>query len=247
MPKLIEYPRASFIKALEVAKAVDSLGGECSADTCADKMNYSGGSKNGAFAALVGAAVKHQLITSKASLSTSELYRNINLAYDEDERMEHLKISFLNPPLYRKIYERFKGKELPMSILEKMLVRDYEVDRNMASRVGGYIVEGAKFVSLLVDNKLMENVKTEEVEVLPEKVNVHDSSNERNQKGELTPYQEIPIHSPHNEDRQGFNADGYIIHIVGPDTDSKYKLADEDDFVIIEATLRKLRRKLGVT
>lgn len=247
MPKLIEYPRSPFTKALEVAKAVDALGGECSADTCADKMNYSGGGKNGAFTALISAAVKHQLVISKSTLSTSDLFRKINLAYDEAEKQEHLQTSFLSAPLYRKIYERFKGKELPMSILEKMLVRDYEVDRNMASRVSGYIVEGAKFVGLLVDSRLIENVRTEEVDVLTDKNDVPEPKSERNEKAELISYQEIPLSSHQNDDRRGFNIDGYIVHIIGPDIDSKYKLSDEDDFVIIDATLRKLKKKLGVT
>lgn len=246
MPKLTEYPRASFKNALSLANAVNALGGDCSVNTCADKLNYKGGNKNGAFNSLVGAAVKHGLITSKSeTLIITDIYSKISLSYNDKERQEHLQSAFLTPMLYRKIYEKFRGKELPLDILERMLIREYNVDQSVASRVTGYIIEGAKFVSLLVENKLIENLKVEEVEVFTGNRNLDGHKDERREKAELIPYQEIPIHRSQNEG--GFNSDGYVLHIIGPDIDSKYKLADEDDFAIIEATLRKLKRKLGVT
>ena len=244
MPRNIDYPRASFTKALELANAVDALGGDCSADTCADKMNYSGGGKNGAFQALVSAAAKHQLITSKATLTTSELYKNINLSYNDEEKQEYLQVAFLNAPLYRRIYEKFKGKELPVSILEKMLIRDYAVDKNMASRVGGYIVEGAKFVGLLVDNRLIENIRPEEVEVLS------DTTGPPEQKfggsnSELISYQDI-TDQPSGGNKRQFDSNSYVVHITGPGMNVWHEIADEDDFIIIEANLKKLKRKLGL-
>ena len=246
MPKLTEYPRASFKNALSLADAVNALGGDCNTNTCADKLNYKGGNKNGAFNSLVGAAVKHGLITSKSeTLIITDIYSRINLSYNAKERQEHLQTAFLTPILYRKIYEKFRGKELPLDILERMLIREYNVDQSMASRVTGYIVEGAKFVGLLVENKLIENLKVEEVEVVTDNRNSNEHKDERREKAELISYQEIPIHQSKNEG--GFSSDGYVLQIVGPDIDSKYKLVDEDDFLIIEATLRKLKRKLGVT
>ena len=247
MPKQIEYPRASFKNALSLADAVNVLGGDCNTNTCADKLNYKGGNKNGAFNALVGAAVKHGLVTSKSeTLVVTDIYSKISLSYNETERQKHMQTAFLTPILYRKIYDKFKGKELPISILERILIREYEVDKGMSSRVTGYIIEGAKFVGLLVDNKLVEDIRAEEVEVLTDKHYVADTKNELNDKTELVSYQDIPIDPRQNDDRRGFNADAYILHVVGPDIDSKYKLADEDDFTIIEATLRKLKKKLGV-
>ena len=246
MPRNIEYPRAPFTKALELAKAVDALGGDCSADTCADKMHYSGGGKNGAFQALVSAAAKHQLINSKASLTISELYKNIILSYNDEEKREYLQIAFLYAPLYRKIYEKFKGKELPISILEKMLVRDFAVDKNMASRVGGYIVEGAKYVGLLIDNKLVENIRTEEVEVLTDKSELKEQKRGDSIKGELISYQEIPIQAS-NSDKREFSPNSYVVHITGPGMNTWQEMTDEDDFTIIAANLQKLKKKLGVT
>lgn len=246
MPKLTEYPRASFKNTLSLAEAVNALGGDCNANTCADKLNYKGGNKNGAFNSLVGAAVKHGLITSKSEiLVITDIYSRINLSYNDKERQEHLQTAFLTPILYRKIYEKFRGKELPLDILERMLIREYNVDQSMASRVTGYIVEGAKFVGLLVENKLVENLKVEEVEVFTNNRNLDEHKNERREKAELISYQEIPIHQSQN--KGGFNSDEYVLHVIGPDMDSKYKLADGDDFAIIEAILRKLKKKLGVT
>lgn len=238
MPKIVEYPSAPFAKAIEVAEAVDYLGGNCSVETCAEKLGYKVG---GGYKSVVNSAVKHGLVRHRSnSLFLTDAYKNIKLAYTEEEKQELHKRAFLTVPLYAKVYERFKGRELPVSILEKVLIKEFQVDSSSASRVSGYFIEGAKALGLLVDNKLVESVKIEEVEILPEK-------DERDVKAELVHYQEIPLHSSQKEDARGFNADGYIIHVVGPDTDSKYKLADEDDFIIIEATLRKLKKKLGVT
>ena len=247
MPKITEYPRASFKNALNLADAVNTLGGDCNANTCADKLNYKGGNKNGAFNSLVSAAVKHDLVTSKSeTLVTTDVYNKISLAYNNIERQKHMQTAFLSPVLYHKIYEKFKGKELPVDILERMLIREYDVDKSMSSRVTGYIVEGAKFVGLLIDNRLTENVAVEEVEVLDDKNDVVKHKGERNDRAELVTYQDIPVRLHQNEEKRDFNAEGYVLHVVGPDIDSKYKLADEDDFLIIEATLRKLKRKLGI-
>lgn len=114
-----------------------------------------------------------------------------------------------------------------MSILEKMLIRDYEVDKNIASRVGGYMVEGAKFVGLLVDNKLVENVRSEEVEVLTDKNELTEHKRDDNAKGELIPYQEIPI-QPSNDDKREFSPNSYVVHITGPGMNTWQEMTDED-------------------
>ncbi len=244
MPKQLEYPRASFKNALSLADAVNTLGGDCNTNTCADKLNYKGGNKNGAFNALVGAAVKHGLVTSRSeTLTVTELYSKIKLSYNETERQEYMQSAFLVPLLYRKIYDKFKGKELPVDILERMLIREYEVDKSVSSRVTGYIIEGAKFAGLLIENRFAENIKAQDVEV----VNHQDEpKTNKAEDDRIVLYQDITPVQQQLQSIREFDGEGYILKIIGPDMNSTHKVRDEDDFIIVEAILRKLKKKLGV-
>jgi len=101
MPRIVEYPHASFNTALEIAAAVDYLGGSCTASSCADRLNRKIG---GAFKSSVNASTKHGLITSKRDiLSVTELYKLYKLAYNEQEKMDTLRKAFLMPAMYRRI------------------------------------------------------------------------------------------------------------------------------------------------
>ena len=248
MPKQLNYPRATLKNALGLADAVNALGGDCNAGTCADKLNYKGGHKNGAFTALTSATVKHGLITSKSeTLSVTDLYSQINLSYTDAERQEHLQTAFLAPPLYRRIYEKFKGKELPVDILERMLIREYEVDQGSASRIAGYIIDGSRYVGLLVDNRFVEHVKAQEAVVIePEQEQVTKMESDQTTPSGDAVNPDVPQPTPGVTDKGEFNEAGYRFTIVGPDMNATYKLQDEDDFAIIDITLRKVKRRLGM-
>jgi hypothetical protein len=119
MPRIVDYPHASFKSAFEVASAVDYLGGSCSSESCAERMKKK---VSGAFKSTITAALKHGLITSKKDvLSITELFRLHKLGYNEQEKLEFLRKSFLMPILYSKIYERFRGKELPGLMSKKVM------------------------------------------------------------------------------------------------------------------------------
>ncbi|HZQ42192.1 MAG TPA: hypothetical protein VFA99_03030, partial [Acidobacteriaceae bacterium] len=135
MPKIVDYPRASLRSSLELAAAVDALGGSCTDEMCAQRMSRKHGS--GAFNSLINAAVKHGLVDSKrGNLSTTPLYsRDYKHAYSDTQRMEALRRAFLNVPLFKRIHERFVGKALPEDILDKLLIREFEVPEDLARRV----------------------------------------------------------------------------------------------------------------
>src|SRR5471030_2120640 len=113
MAKSLEYPRASFKAALELAEAVDSLGGSCSSELCAEKI---GNKVGGAFYYIFSSAQKFRLVThASGQISISTLYREIKLSYTDEEKTNLLVTSFLSPPVFSRLYERFKGKELPVA------------------------------------------------------------------------------------------------------------------------------------
>lgn len=240
MPKLVDYPHASFKKVFEMAAAVDYLGGSCSVESCAERMKMK---VSGAFKSLISAAIKHGLITNKKDvLSVSELYRHHKLGYNEQEKLEILRKSFLMPGLYTKVYERFKGKELPISMLDKLLIRELNVDERYASRVSGYFVNGAKTVKLLDNGKLIDDVNLVISPESEEPVNENDENGFERSAAIATTQRELPIERvtlPIST-----NKDLFTVMIVGPGMNTKIEINEEDDLVILDAMIKKIKKKL---
>lgn len=236
MPKLIDYPRASFSRSRDLADAVDYLGGTCKIESCADKMGLK---VSGGFHALIGAAKKHNLIDSaKDGLTTTTIYRNIKLAYNDQERLENLRNAFLAPPLYRRIYEKYKGLNLPVEMLGKLLIREFGIEQDVAPRIAGYFVEGARTIELLVDNKILNIDASSELATGAESETAAMSSEDQTFKGESS---NIPT-----SESVSANAEQYSVHIVGPGMNSRLLLNEEEDFIILEAMIRKLKKKMEV-
>ena len=237
MPRLIEHPRASFKNGLEVAASVDYIGGSCTIDICAEKMKKK---VSGAFKGLISAGVKHGLVTMKKEvLSTTELYRTYKLAYDEKEKTETLRKAFLYPPLYQKIYERFKGKDLPVAMLDKILIREFGVEEVYASRVSGYFIDGAKASSILENGKLVDNIKvvlTEPTDDIPDDDETEIVNNGETQK-KVIQQETLNINLSNANDT-------FTIAIVGPGMNTKIAINEEDDLLILEAMLNKIKKKL---
>lgn len=247
MPKLIDYPRASFFRVVEMAEAIDYLGGTCTIQTCAEKM---GVKVTGAFTALVGAAKKHGLVASeKNSLKTTQLYKNIRLAYDDHEKQQNFRIAFLTPPLYRKIYERFLGKELPINMLDKLMIREFGVDEDTAQRVMNYFLEGAKTYKILVENKIVDIEIKKEALISNEQNDQEDEevielANDNGTEVKVKDNYGLDIYSaPNQVSLNTDSSESYTIHIYGPGINSKLSLSEEDDFLILDATVTKLRKK----
>jgi len=234
MPKVIEYPSGSFAKALELANAVDYLGGNCTIQSCADKLNKK---VSGGFGMLISSAIKHSLITRKREeLFTTQLYKDIKLAYNDEEKTQNLRQAFLSPTLYKRIYERFKGKELPIQMLDKLLVRECAVEANLGSRISGYFIDGVKFLNLLDGNKLID------IEIEKE-TSASENGEEVNKENENEISSSNNVTSPVLENMSHNTA--YVIHIKGPGMDSKITINEEDDFLILEAMTRKIKKKLN--
>ncbi|MFI5160710.1 MAG: hypothetical protein ACHQHN_05500 [Sphingobacteriales bacterium] len=232
MSKVVEYPSASFKAAQELANSADSLGGSSSSELCAEKM---GNKLGGGFTNIISSAQKFKLINYKSGqITTSSLFRDIKLSYTEEEKMRLLITSFLSPPVFFRLYERFKGKELPISMLEKMLIKEYAVDDNAASRIKKYFIDGAKSVGLLdsqnhliaIETDKKENssvVEIEEIEIIPESNNsINETSSNVISLSDL---------------------DEFVFHITGPGINSRIAIREEEDFIILEAMIRKIKKR----
>ena len=229
MPKTLDYPRASLKRSLLLAKAVDDLGGSCTEEMCADRM---GKKISGAFSALVSAASRFGLVVrKKGQLTVTDAYRNYKLSYSEGEREQVLRSVFLGVPVFRQIVDRFGGRKLPVDLLDKLLIREFEVGEPLAARVARYFVEGARLTGLLgPDNTLAKPNGTG--------TNTDDNKDDEDQGKHEQQDKMGGLESP--------TASDFVIRFKGPGLDSTVTVAEEDDLAIVEAVLAKIRKKLGV-
>ena len=239
MPRTVDYPGASLRKALETANAVDYLGGKCSLETCADKMGMSIG---GGFKAVISAAVKFNLIeVHKGNLSTTELYKLIKYSYDESEKIDNYRKAFLSAPIFNNIYERFKGRELPVMLLDRILIREFDIDESLASRIKKYFLEGAKFINILDEKNILLPINVDEnntTEIIQTEI---ENANERNIENSPTSikqsFDNYIVLSDNNKE--------YTVHIKGPDIDSRIIINEVEDLDIVNVMLNKLRKKVN--
>jgi len=224
MPKIVDYPRASLQRALALAEIVDSLGGEATVESAADHM---GNKVGGAFKSLVGAGVKYGLISSsKGRVKTEPLFQDLKLAYNESQKQDALRRAFLGPPLFASIAERLSGQPIP-SHFEKLLIREYDVSPDVASRLVGYFTDGAR------DAGIIGPTGTISMSGVGSSATATTTANP----------------TATQEPEEGLEADtsvafvrGYSVRITGPGIDSRIAIKDEDDVDIVEAMLKKVRR-----
>jgi hypothetical protein len=175
------------------------------------------------------------LVKEGNKIATTELFKNIKLSYSEEEEVKLLTEAFYAIPLFVELIERFKGKSIPSDNLKKILIREFEVAESVASRVAGYFVDGLKSINLLDDqNKIInrENDTEKPIESTPS----IDSSKQTTT---------FPSQSNDNRNIEHTQQDGaYNIHIVGPGVDTSMIIEEEDDLIIINAYLTKIKKKL---
>ena len=156
MPKLIDYPRTTYAGAWELAEITDDTGGKCAIETAAKKLNRK---VSGSFKAIIGSAVKFGLITSKRDLlTTTTLFKRIKHAYDKQEELLFHRESFLTPPLFTQLCRKFRSRELPVQMLDVMLIREFGVEEINAQGVAKAFVEGCRMVGLLDERNIIADI-----------------------------------------------------------------------------------------
>jgi hypothetical protein len=230
MGKKLEYPLASFKKSLEIADAVDSLGGSCTIESCADKLNRQPSS--GGYKITVSTASKFGLIEIKRGvLSINDLYKQAKLAYSDEERKGLLRKAFFRPEVFSALYQRFQGLELP-GHLDKLMVRELGVEENVSGRVAGYFIDGLKEFGLIgQDGKV---VRGESISV-PIDQPLTESA-EQSKKDEVQKSISVNV----------INNNVYVVHITGPGLNQALEINEEEDLVIVNAVLNKIKKALSL-
>ena len=156
MPKLIDYPRTGYTGAWELAEITDDTGGKSTVETAARKLNRK---VSGSFKAIIGSAVKFGLLTSKREmLTTTTLFKRIKHAYDKQEELVFHREAFLTPPLFTQLCRKFRSRELPVQMLDVMLIREFGVEEINAQGVAKAFVDGARMVGLLDENNTVADI-----------------------------------------------------------------------------------------
>ncbi|WP_201987538.1 hypothetical protein [Hymenobacter rubidus] len=156
MPKLIDYPRTSYTGAWELAEITDDTGGKCAIETAARKLNRK---VSGSFKAIIGSAVKFGLLTSKRDmLTTTTLFKRIKHAYDKQEELVFHREAFLTPPLFTQICRKFRSRELPIQMLDVMLIREFGVEEINAQSVAKAFVDGCRMVGLIDERNIIADI-----------------------------------------------------------------------------------------
>ena len=156
MPKLIDYPRTSYTGAWELSEIVDDTGGKCAIDTAARKLNRK---VSGSFKAIIGSAVKFGLMTSKRELlTTTTLFRRIKHAYDKAEELQFHREAFLTPPLFTQLCRKFRNRELPVQMLDVMLIREFGVEEINAQNVAKSFVDGCRMCGLIDERNIIADI-----------------------------------------------------------------------------------------
>lgn len=235
MPKNLNYPLASFQKAFSLADAVDTLGGSCSVESCAEKMQRK---ISGGFMVIISSAQKFNLIGfEKGIITISEDYKLIKHSYTNSERIAFLRKAFLSPQVFSILYERFKGRNLPVEMLDKILIREFGVEENTVGRIAGYFLEGLKTYGLLNGNQLTDGNEEAEpaVKVQSETTNVI---------GQQLVEKEMPKNPDASFSTIKSKSDLYEIQLTGPGINTNLNLEVEEDVLILEAIIKKIRKDL---
>ncbi|MDF1643417.1 MAG: hypothetical protein P1U80_04460 [Pseudomonadales bacterium] len=231
MPKKIDYPRASVAKSIQLAEAVYELGGSCGLEMCAEHMGRKVG---GGFKDIVSAAVKFGLITNtRGQLGTTQLFQTYHLGYSPEEKAQVLQQAFLRVPLFLEIYERFKSQKLPIEIFDKLLIREFQVNQQVASRVAKYFIDGAKATKLLNGDNTFHLLSVTPEE--PESEGTEDSPID------LIDYSDTNLD---DEPIEIIDANEFSVRITGPGINSTIAIREEEDLDIVEVMLKKVRKKL---
>jgi hypothetical protein len=105
--------------------------------------------------------VKHGLISKdKEILKITDLFKNIKLSYTDKEKLDNMAKAFLLPDTYREILERFNGKALPIDVLDKMLIKEYQVTNDISQTVANNLIKGAEQLGLIMSGKVTLSKET---------------------------------------------------------------------------------------
>lgn len=139
--------------------------------------------------------------------------------------------------MFSELFNRFIGRELPIKHLDKILIREYGVEESAASRISGYFIDGLKDLNLIDSaNFIIQSNDPQLSESKPEVI---------------TDENKLPALPPSSHTSSAtfelVSEDGFTVHIYGPGLNNKIEIKEEEDLLIVEAVLRKIKKAMAST
>jgi len=91
-------------------------------------------------------------------LTTTTLFRRIKHAYDKQEELLFHREAFLTPPLFTQLCRKFRSRELPVAMLDVLLIREFDVEEINAQSVAKAFIDGARMVGVLDENNIVADI-----------------------------------------------------------------------------------------
>lgn len=108
------------------------------------------------------------LIVEGKNYTLTEKARLILRPKDEGSKKSVLMESFLNPELYKELYEKFGGQQLPPpETLANILFHDHGLNVNVSSDAAKAFIESAKYINLLSHENILRSTQKGEEAKLP--------------------------------------------------------------------------------
>src|SRR5271166_703545 len=148
-----EFPKHSLKAALRVPLALEekNSGNPMPPTDVAIAIEKSPGSSD--FRMLLSSSIKYGLSTgsyNQSKVALTALARDIVAPTSDDAKNRALFQSALMPPLFKSIFESYKGKKVPdMQFFQNALVRDFGVSRDQAARCATVFYENADHLGLI--------------------------------------------------------------------------------------------------
>ncbi|MFX1370553.1 MAG: hypothetical protein ACFFCE_01735 [Promethearchaeota archaeon] len=135
-------------EAQDLIEKLYNLGRTAKKDTFAEDIEMS--IKGSAFRIKIASMKKMGFfIQEDDNIILTQLGNNIYNAYDETEKKQLLFQGYMNVELHEKLIERFKDTGLNVEKLDKLLIREYDVHNNYASRVAKSIIKSFSYLGVL--------------------------------------------------------------------------------------------------
>lgn len=193
----------------------------------------------GSFTAAIADAQKYGVISyERGIISVTEEYKLVKHSYTEEEKKERLTDLFLKPEVFQDLFNRFQGLKLPVEMLDKILIREFDVRDKVASRVCSNFVEGLKVLDLIDEDFFL---RSNDLDL--NKIKDSNVENEITSQIDLSPSDVISQDQKINS-FENISKDSFKVTILGPRLNTTIELLDEDDLNILDATLNKIRKAL---
>lgn len=138
-------PQFSLRQALNLADVIAANGGELSIEAAAEQRNLTPSSLK----QVVSTPIKFGLVQRRRGgpLATTTVYKRYQEAPTSEMKAAVLRDAFMNVPIYRELYRRYVGREVPAE-LGDMAAEEFGLERYLAARLRGNFIEGLKQADL---------------------------------------------------------------------------------------------------